>query len=184
MTRFAVAMCCALVSFSALPQFVRSPRAQGPSLPDCPARPAECQINAQTFDFGRGQMTPASPSINGTNTISVTCTRAVRDGLRVTVDYNLKAVPAEPARQMRDTNLLFLTYEMFVDPARTRYWGDGFTYGTFTFQGTVFLDDRNRVGSLAHVVYGKVPGAQSPTPPGQWLGLVGLQLEYTAVCTG
>jgi hypothetical protein len=72
---------------------------------------------------------------------------------------------------------------MLVDPARTRYWGDGISYGTFTFQGQLFLDDRNRVGTLAHVVYGRVDGAQTPpTPPGQWLGLVVVKLEYNPIC--
>jgi spore coat protein U-like protein len=179
MTRFALATCWVLVPLSASAQF----RKPSPGL-ECPVRPAECQINAQTFDFGRGQMTPASPPVNGTNTISVTCTRAQRDGLNVTVQYNLQAIPPDPARQMRDNALNFLRYDMFVDPARTRYWGDGFTQGTFTFQGALLLDDRNRIGTLAHVVYGKVDGAQALTPPGQWLGLVGLRLEYLALCTG
>ncbi len=138
----------------------------------------------QVFDFGRGQMTQTSPPVNGTNTISVTCTRAARDGLRVQVDYNLQAIPPAPARQMRDNQLNFLRYDMFVDPTRTRYWGDGVSHGTFTFQGTLSLDDRNRVGTLAHVVYGRVDGAQTFTPPGQWLGLVVGRLEYTAVCLG
>jgi spore coat protein U-like protein len=183
MTRFLAVACCTMIALPAWGQFVRSPRGK-PGI-QCPLRPAECQINAQVFDFGRGQMTSNSPPINGTNTVSVTCTRAPLDGLSVQVDYNLKAVPAEPARQMRDNNLLYLGYEMFVDPARTRYWGDGYTYGTFTFQGVLSLDDRNRVGTLAHVVYGRVPGAQASLhPPGQWLGLVGLQLEYTALCLG
>jgi spore coat protein U-like protein len=181
MTRFVLAACCALLSLPALAQFVRSPRAPGPSLPDCPARPAECQINMQVFDFGRGQMTSTSPPINGSNTISVTCTRAARDGLSVQVDYNLQAIPPAPARQMRDNDLLYLAYDMYVDPARTRYWGDG-SQSTFTFQGTLVLDDRNRVGTLAHLVYGKVHGAQTLTPPGQWLGLVLGRLEYLAVC--
>ena len=183
MMPFVLAACCALLSLPALAQFVRSPRAPGPSLPDCPARPAECQINMQVFDFGRGQATSTSPPINGTNTVSVTCTRAARDGLTVEVNYNLQAIPPAPARQMRDNNLLFLAYDMYVDPARTRYWGDGVSFGTFTFQGTLVLDDRNRVGSLAHVVYGKVHGAQQQlTPPGQWLGLVVGRLEYQAIC--
>jgi len=127
-------------------------------------------------------MTSTSPPINGTNTISVTCTRAQRDGRNVEVIYNLLAIPPEPARQMRDSNLLFLRYGMFVDAARTRYWGDGYSYGTFTFQGQLFLDDRNRVGTLAHVVYGRVDGAQTLTPPGQWLGLAVIRLEYNATC--
>ena len=180
MTRLVLSACCALLPLSASGQFVQSPRAKPPV--SCPARPAECQINAQVFDFGRGQMTSTSPPINGTNTISVTCTRANQDGLSVTVQYNLQAIPPEPARQMRDNNLLYLRYAMFVDAARTRYWGDGYSHGTFTFQGQLALDDRNRVGTLAHLVYGRVDGAQQLTPPGQWLGLVVTRLEYTAVC--
>jgi spore coat protein U-like protein len=184
MTRFVLAACCALMAVTAWAQFIRPPRAAKPPAIECPARPAECQINMQVFDFGRGQMTSNAQPINGTNTISVTCTRAARDGLSVQVDYNLQAIPPAPARQMRDNHLAYLAYDMYVDPARTRYWGDGYSQGTFTFQGTLFLDDRNRVGTLAHVVYGRVHGAQSLTPPGQWLGLVVGRLEYTAVCTG
>jgi spore coat protein U-like protein len=181
MTRFALAACCALLCVPAWAQFVRSPRAKPPAI-ECPVRPAECQINMQVFDFGRGQMTSSSPPINGHNTVSVTCTRAARDGLSVEVSYNLQAIPPAPARQMRDNQLNYLRYDMFVDPARTRYWGDGHSHGTFTFQGTLLLDDRNRVGTLAHVVYGRVDGSQPLTPPGHWLGLVLGRLEYSALC--
>jgi hypothetical protein len=55
--------------------------------------------------------------------------------------------------------------------------------GTFVITGTLMLDDRNRVGTLVHQLYGQVDGGQI-APPGQWLGLVGAQLQYTAVCTG
>jgi spore coat protein U-like protein len=189
MTRFVLAMCCALLSTLAWAQFVRPPstRAKPPPSPglECPLQPAECQINVQAFDFGRGQMNQDAPPINGSNTISVTCTRAPRDGLGVTVQYDLQAIPPTPARQMRDNELRFLAYDMYVDPARTRYWGwaDGYP-GTFSFQGALFLDDRNRVGTLAHVVYGKVHSAQGFAPPGQWLGLVGVRLQYYALCQG
>jgi spore coat protein U-like protein len=103
--------------------------------------------------------------------------------LEVTVTYLLKAVPATPARQMRDNELRFLRSDMFLDPARTRYWGDGFTGGTFAIQGALVLDQHNRVGTLVHQLYGKVDGGQI-APAGQWLGLVGAALEYQAVCTG
>ena len=185
MTRFVLAACCALISTLAWGQFVRPPstRAKPPAI-ECPLRPAECQINVQAFDFGRGQMNQNAPPINGHNTISVTCTRAPLDGLRVTVEYDLQAIPPAPARQMRDNQLRFLSYDMFVDPARTRYWGDGSSHSTFTFQGALLLDDRNRVGTLAHVIYGKVNGGQNFAPSGQWLGLVGVRLQYYALCTG
>jgi spore coat protein U-like protein len=173
MTRLVLAACCALLPLHAWAQRAKPP--------NCPARPADCQINVQLFDFGRGQMSSTSPPINGYNTISVTCTRANANGLSVDVTYDLQAVPAEPSRQMRDNRLGYLRYYMYVDPARTRYWGDGLSYGTATFQGVLFLDDRNRVGTLVHQIYGKVDGGQLALP-GQWLGLVATRLEYRTNC--
>ena len=136
----------------------------------------------QVFDFGRAQMSPTAPAINGHNAIAVTCTRAPKmDGRDVDITYELKALPAEPSRSMRDSNLGYLRYIMYVDPARTRYWGDGVSHGTFTLQGALSLDDRNRVGTLVHQVYGKVDGGQTALA-GQWLGLVAARLEYRLEC--
>jgi spore coat protein U-like protein len=127
-------------------------------------------------------MSATAPPVNSYATISVTCTRAPVDGLNVQVDFELQALPAEPARQMRDqVGGFYLGYEMFVDSARTRYWGDG-TQGTFTLAGTLVLDNRNRVGTLAFPIYGKVHGGQHPVPPGQWLGAVVTRVQYTPVC--
>jgi spore coat protein U-like protein len=75
----------------------------------------------------------------------------------------------------------YLRYDMFVDPARTRYWGDG-TQGTFTFQGGLLLNDRNRVGTLAFPIYGRVDGGQQLVGPGQWLGAVVTRVQYNPIC--
>jgi len=179
MTRIVLAACCAMLSMAAQAQ-----RAKPPA--PCPTRPAECQINTQVFDFGRGQMSQTAPPINGFGTLSVTCNRSLeadRDGREVKVEYLLTAVPAAPARQMRDNQLHFLRYDMFLDPARTRYWGDGYVGGTFPIQGLLVLNNKNRVGTLVHQLYGKVDGGQ-PGFPGQWLGLIGVSLQFTPVCTG
>jgi spore coat protein U-like protein len=177
MMRFALAVCCALVALSAWAQFVPRPRVPGGGGNTCPSQPADCQINVQVFDFGRGQMSPSSPAINGHNTVSVTCTRSPRaDGFDVQVFFQLKAVPADPARYMRDSHLEYLRYFMYVDSARLRYWGDG-TQGTSVFEGTLFLDNRNRVGTLAYPVYGRVDAGQLVLP-GQWLGATVTRLEY------
>ena len=139
--------------------------------------PAQCQVNAQVFDFGRHQMSTTAPPIDSNATISVTCTRVAQEGLSVDVEFELKGLPAEPDRQMRDQiGGGYLRYNMFVDPARTRYWGDG-SQGTSTFPGTILLDNRNRVGTLVFRLYGRVDGGQVVLP-GQWLGAVVSRLEY------
>jgi spore coat protein U-like protein len=177
MTRFMLAVCCALLSLSASAQQRVRP-------PTCPARPADCEINVQVFDFGRAYMSPIAPPINGYGTVSVTCNRERENNLEVEVSYQLKAIPPEPARLMHDSNLLDLKYGLFVDAARTRYWGDGGSQGTFTFSGTLLLNDRNRSATVSHQIYGKVDGGQTLTPPGQWLGLVQVRLDYQPICLG
>lgn len=188
MKRFLLAACCALLALPAPAQHRDrvlerlKARVKPPALPECPLQPAECQISMPVFNFGRGQMNSTAPPIYGNNTVSVTCTRAQRDHLRVTVSYALAAIPPQPARQMRDDELRSLQYDMFLDPARTRYWGDG-SQGTFPIVDSLELDDKNRVGTRFHVIYGRVDGQQQNAPPGQWLGLVLGRLDYTAVCT-
>jgi spore coat protein U-like protein len=182
MTRFLLAVCCALVHLSASAQFPR-PRAKPPAGGNCGnSQGAVCQINSQAFNFGRSPMTPATPAINGNNTISVTCIRGQDlSGADVQVDFHLRALPAEPNRFMRDRGLFYLRYFLFVDAARTRPWGDG-VGATFTFDGTLNLNDRNPVGTLVFPIYGQVPGGQIETPPGQWLGAVVTNLEYQVSC--
>jgi spore coat protein U-like protein len=184
MTRLLVAACCVLVHLSASAQFFqRPPRAVKPPAGQCGNRQAAvCQMNIQTFNFGRGEMSSQAPAINGTNTISVTCTRGFdQEGRDVQVDFYLRAQPNDPSRSMRDSHLLYLRYYLYVDPSRLRFWGTGES-GTSAFQGTLFLNDRNRVGTLPFVVYGRVDGGQGQSPPGQWLGAVVTQLEYQVAC--
>jgi spore coat protein U-like protein len=130
-------------------------------------------------------MSSTSPSVDSIATISVTCTRAHLDGLNVDVNLELQAQPPAPARQMRNQigggDASYLRYDMFLDSARTRYWGDG-TQGTFPIINQLVLDDRNRVGTLAFPLYGRVDGGQSPIAPGHWLGAVIARLHYNPVC--
>ena len=122
-------------------------------------------------------MSSTAPPIHTNGTISVTCSRAAQEGLSIDVEFELKALPPDPDRQMRDQiGGGYLRYNMFVDPARTRYWGDG-SQGTSAFQGTCLLDNRNRVCTLPFLLYGRVDGGQIVLP-GQWLGAVVSRLEY------
>jgi spore coat protein U-like protein len=139
--------------------------------------PAQCQVSVPVFDFGRHTMSSTSPPVHSNGTLSVTCTRVAQNGLSIEVQFELKGIPPQPDRQMRDQiEGGYLRYNMFVDPARTRYWGDG-TQGTGTFQGVCFLDDRNRICTIPFLLYGTVDGGQVVLP-GQWLGAVVSRLEY------
>jgi spore coat protein U-like protein len=188
MMRVLLAACCLLLSASVL---AASPLPQSRGLGSrapgggggggaCPAVPATCQVNVPTVNFGRAEMSQSASPIRATNTISVTCTRHPQDRLEVNVDFVLKAVvPDAPPRYMRDpTFRSYLAYDMYVDPGRTRIWGDGVTAGTETFIGNCLLDERNKVCTIPFVLYGNVPGQQPGVPPGQFLGAVIARVEY------
>jgi spore coat protein U-like protein len=171
-----VFLCSALLALAAQAQ-----RARPPGI--CPVRAAECQVSLPIFDFGRQQMSTGTSPIYATNTVTVTCTLSPRtERHAVTVRYTLKAEPAQPTRGMFSGDDVPLVYYLFLDPARTRHWGDGIQYGTHAIEGSFFLDDRNRVGTLAHVIYGKVDGNQFVLP-GPKLGAVVNRLEFAADCT-
>ena len=143
-------------------------------------------MNAPVFDFGRAALPADAPPHYSFATISVTCTRALLDGLEVGVEFELQGLPAGSARQMRNqigVDPDFLSYAMYVDAARTRYWGDG-TQGSFTITGALHLDDRNRVGTLAFPIYGTVPSGHGMVQPGQWRGAVIARVQYIAQCLG
>lgn len=187
MTRSLLLLCCMLLPYAAqaaLPSARKPGGGNGGGGIQCPLRPAECQVNAPVFNFGRGEMSSSAAPVNATATISVTCTRAPIDNLSVTVEFELQALPIEPGRVMRhrfEGDWDYLRYNMFVDASHLRFWGDG-SAGTATLQGTLTLDDRNRVGTLAFPIFGRVEGAQPLILPGQWLGAVVTRVRYIPVC--
>ena len=171
MTRFLLTASCAL-----LPGWGVAAQGGGSG---CPTVPAQCQINAPVFNFGRHQMSSSAPPVQTNGTISVTCTRHPQDRLSVQVLFDLKGVMVQiPPRSMRDQiGGAYLAYDMYIDAARTRIWGDG-TQGSEFFTSRCLLDERNRVCTLPFVLYGRVNGAQSAIPPGPFLGAVVSRLEY------
>jgi spore coat protein U-like protein len=186
MMRILLVACCLLLSASAL---AASPLPQsrgsgsrgngGGGGGACPTFPATCQINAPTFNFGRTTMNSETPPTNGTAIISVTCQRHPQDRLSVEVPFELIAVlPDAPPRYMRDQlGGAYLAYDMYVDPARTRIWGDG-NHGTEVLEAGCILNEKNRVCTIPFTLYGRVPGSQSQIPPAPYLGAVVARLEY------
>ena len=187
MTRFLLTVCCALLAAWALVSLAQQlPQGRGPgSRPlkggggTCPAFPAQCNINAPTFNFGRSVMTSTTPPIYGNALISVTCTRHPQDRLEVGVGFDLWAETVqEPPRQMRDAiGGAYLAYDIYIDPARTRPWGSAVT-GQFPLQGACLLDERNRVCTIPFTLYGKVYGQQELVRPNPYLGAIVARLDY------
>ena len=143
-------------------------------------RPAQCVINAPVFNFGRTTMDGNAPPVYSNASISVTCTRAAVDGLRVDVAFELFGqIVNEPPRAMRDIGDSGTTvaYDMYIDAARTRLWGSGYM-GSFPLQGACFLDDRNRVCTIPFLLYGTVFGGQQSIPPGKFQGAIVSTLNY------
>jgi spore coat protein U-like protein len=169
MTRFLSAACCALLPLAATAQ--RNPPGS------CPARPAECQVSTPVYNFGRHELSVITAPIYGEGTVSITCTKAQGQGFTVDLSYDLMAIPGTPSRVMRDRELGYLRYDLFVDPGRRQYWGDG-TAGSKTFSDKIELNDANRVLTVSYQVYGTVYDQQIARP-GQWLGFVSARLEYT-----
>ncbi|MCG2595444.1 spore coat U domain-containing protein [Ramlibacter sp. XY19] len=143
----------------------------------CPAKPAECHATTPVYNFGRHEMTGATPPVLAESTVAVTCTRANGQGFTVDIRYELKAEPPDPGRSMRDRELSQLQYDLYVDAGRRQHWGDG-KKGTKAFEGRIELNDANRAVTVTHQLYGTVHG-QQVAEPGHWLGYVAARLEYT-----
>jgi len=170
MTRFLSTAWCALLPLSAVAQPRPAPAA-------CPPRPVDCQVSTPVYNFGRHEMTLTAGPINAESTVTVTCTKASGQGFAVDLTYDLRAVPPAPSRVMRDRELGYLRYDMFVDSGRRQYWGDGES-GTKVISDKMELNDRNKVVTHTHQIYGMVYGQQL-VQPGQWLGFVSARLDYT-----
>lgn len=65
-----------------------------------------------------------------------------------------------------------LAYNIYLDPARTRVWGDG-TGGTGTFAGATLASN----SALTIQLYGLIPPGQNVTP-GQYADSVGVTVDF------
>ena len=123
---------------------------------------ANCTIATAPVAFGAYDPVSANATtaLNGTGTVSVTCT----NGATTTVTLGQGSNPAggstaaAPARQLKDGGTDLLTYSLFSDPGRTTVWGD--TAGTgVAHTGTGTL--------TALTVYGAVDAGQN-VPAGNY----------------
>ncbi|MGI9510901.1 MAG: Csu type fimbrial protein [Geminicoccaceae bacterium] len=113
-----------------------------------PAAAGACEASVSLVDFGRLDLEQGG---NVSGEVIVTCDQPGRFTVALSAgigDYS--------RRKMRGSDGHELTYNLFVDPARQRVWGDGISAGTQAIQGE---SDGRR--PLTIPVYGVVPPRQS-----------------------
>ena len=128
-----------------------------------------CSPSSTTINFGAYDVLGGVP-LDSAGSFAVTCRleRGRNRSTRITYTARLATAPtrrlAPPAGSDR------LSYNVYVDAARTRPWGDG-TGGTSTIGGSVTLSGRSSVTDGPRYYYGRIaPGGQdvsaaSPGPP-------------------
>jgi len=126
-----------------------------------------CTPSAPTINFGPYDVLSGSV-LDAAGSFTVTCTNT--RNVLITVTYTAKLATA-PARQMAPpAGADRVSYNLYVDAARTQPWGDG-TGSTFTFGGSVTLKGAVSVADAPKNFYGRIsPGGQdvsaaSPGPP-------------------
>ena len=113
-----------------------------------PAAAGECEASVSLVDFGRLDLERGG---NVSGEVIVTCDEPSRFSVALS-----SGVGSYRLRKMRGADGAELKYNLFVDPARRRIWGDGVSEGTQTIGGE---SDGRR--PLVIPIYGIVPPRQS-----------------------
>jgi len=127
-----------------------------------PAHADSCTVSATTLAFGAYDTINA---LNGTGTITVTCTHTNNPAVRFDYVLALSSGPGSyGSRQMTGTGDT-LTYNLYTSAAMTTVWGDGVTAGTATVAGSLNVPGgTGRSNSETQTVYGRIGAAQNVLP--------------------
>ena len=139
--------------------FLLSVLAAGASLAD--GEDCTCSPSSTLIHFGAYDVLAGAP-LDGAGQFSVTC-RLDQGGGRgrdTRVQYSARLATGIPRRLDAVGSAERLSYEVYVDAARTQPWGDG-TGGTFTVEGEVTVSGRTSVTDGPRYYYGRItPGGQ------------------------
>ena len=177
--RFALLL---LIAFSAAVQ-AAPPRALGHSSrggAPCVAQVAICTVSAPVFAFGRHPMSGSIEPILAPGSITVSCDKIVQQGTPVTITFDLSGLPPSDPRQLSSGQGAQLDYAIYLDPTRTRVWGDG-TRGTETISDILEMQGNIRTASRTYQLYGKVNGGQ-PAVTGAYLNAINAEMRYGTSC--
>jgi spore coat protein U-like protein len=134
---------------------------------------ASCTINAATLDFGSNPGTTlVSSAINGSTTVSVTCTNLSPYSIGMDNGAN---VSGSQRRMKNGAN--FLNYNLYVDSLHANPWTTAASNSSCTTTSDCYLGTGN--GSAQSVnIYGVVPSTGTAPPTGVYTDTVVMTITY------
>ena len=138
----------------------------------------DCTVSAAGVAFGTYDVSATTPT-DSAGDATVTC--VYLSGGATQLAYTVALSPGNSGgyafRQLRAGSSV-LNYNLFLDLARTRIWGNG-SAGTFVASGSFTLGpgvgNGTRVG--LHTLYGRIP-ARQPVAPGSYSDVIVLTLTF------
>lgn len=116
-----------------------------------------CTASNTSINFGSYDVLAGAP-LDGAGSFSVTCSQSGKGPHAVT--YSAKLATAPPRFLQPSIGTDRLTYDVYVDAARTLPWGDG-TGGTFVISGAITVPGHSSVTDAPKFYYGRIsPGGQ------------------------
>lgn len=133
---------------------------------------AHCEMTATPLAFGRYTPQSAAPA-DFTATLSVSCSVQGTDPVAVSGSV---ALPGDAAGRRLDAGSGELRYQLYLDPARSRPWGDGTGDGeTAPVRGTA---GPNAPYRQTITLYGRILARQSRATVGTYVDQIEAVLSY------
>ncbi|HEY9552644.1 Csu type fimbrial protein [Allosphingosinicella sp.] len=129
---------------------------------------SNCNVSAGTVAFGDVDVTTGA-AVDGTGTISVTCTSGT--AWSAAADAGAGTGASLATRKMANgANLL--NYALYTDSARTNIWGDAADASTVKVTGT------GTGSAQSTTIYGSVLASQTSLPAGAYTDTVTVTVSY------
>lgn len=125
-----------------------------------------CAVSASNLGFGNYSPIGGS-ALDGTSTISVTCTLGTAYNVRL--DQGANGASVTDRLMLRDSGSETLPYYLYRDAGRTQNWGVTDNTDTLSSTGTGV--------SQGHTVYGRIPAAGN-VPAGSYSDTVNVTVNY------
>jgi spore coat protein U-like protein len=141
----------------------------------------DCSVTASPLTFGL--FDPDGPNHDtDSGQVTVTCTvlaGPAPGSVAYTISMSAGTSGSYSPRRLQN-GAYTLSYNLFTSGARSAgsVWGDG-SAGTVTLGGAVnSLNVVGARGSVDHIVYGRIPGPQSPVAIGTYIDAISITLNF------